>query len=261
MAPLKILVIEDDLILAEELGEQLVEFGYLVTDIVSNSYEAIKAFKKRLPDLVVCDIQLKGSKIDGIDLALELKKLARTPLIFLTAFGDNKTTERAKAVNPAYYLIKPCNSTQLQIAIEFALSNFSQNLKADFEHSLKSTPLPICQLYSKEDYFFVRNNLTFQKVEISEILYVKGESPGNNIRILTENESFFHSAGLKSFSKQVSHKSLVRIHRSYLININKVVAFDSGRVFVMQKGEKINLPIGITYREKFQDFFLKLRSD
>jgi len=121
MSALKIFIVEDDLLLAEELQEQLLEFGYTITDVVANSQDALLAFRRRLPDLVLCDIHLKNSKLDGIELAAAFRQIATIPLIFLTAYGDEQTLTRAKATNPAYYLIKPCNATQLQVAIDFAV--------------------------------------------------------------------------------------------------------------------------------------------
>jgi len=135
MEALRILIIEDDLLLATELEEQLLDFGYSILDNVSNYADAIHSFKRRFPDLVLCDIQLEDSQKDGIEVTEKFNEITKVPIIFLTAFGDAATLERAKKINPAYYLIKPCNPTQLKIALDFAISNFTKNEQADPQHS------------------------------------------------------------------------------------------------------------------------------
>lgn len=261
MQALKILIVEDDLLLAEQLSEQLVEFGYTITDNVSNSKDALIAFRKRLPDLVVMDIHLEGSKLDGIELAQEFNTIEKVPIIFLTGIGGMETVERSKIANPVYYLIKPCNSLQLQIALDIGLYNFTNHQKAEVEHSLQfHTPPPHC-LYFSKDFFFVKIDSRFFRIGIPEIIYVKAESPGNYIRIVTDKNNILQSLGLKSFTEQVQHNSLMRVNRSYVVNINKVVAFDGGRAFVNIDGQQKEVPIGVTYRDEFQKRFLKLKSD
>lgn len=261
MQALKILVVEDEIFVADRIADDLVEFGYTITDISNNSDDALKAFRKRLPDLVLMDINLEGSEMDGIELAEAFNKIEKIPIIFLTGIGGTETVERAKQVNPAYYLVKPCNTMQLQIALDFAISNFTDNQQAEVGHSLQFHTPPSCVLYSTKNFFFVKKGTKYVRVEVADIIYVKGESPGNNVRIVTEHDSLFLSAGLKSFLKQTPHQSLVRLNRSYVVNINKIVAFDAGRVYVNVKGEQVEIPVGATYRDDIQGMFPKLKSD
>lgn len=259
MHTLKILIVEDDLILAAELEEQLLEFGYTITDTVANSREALLAFRRRLPDLVLCDIHLQGSELDGIQLAGLLREIEVVPLVFLTAFGDEQTVDRAKEVRPDYYLIKPCNPNQLLVAIDFALSNYTNQKQADPRHSLQFHSLSPCAFYSTQNFFFVKNGYRYVRVEIADIAYV--EAMGANVKIVTDQLSVVLTANLSSFSNQVSDRSLVRVHRSYLININKVRSFDAGRVFIPYQGVLNEIPIGKTYREGFQNRIPRLKSD
>lgn len=260
MQTLKILLVEDELLIAEELAAQLVSFGYAITDHVTNSDDALSAFKKRIPDLVLLDIQLRGSKLDGIELAKEINSIEKIPIIFLTGISDIETSERAKVVDPAYYLIKPCNPLQLRTALDYALYNFTYRKRARIEDSLKFNFPPQCALYSTKDYFFARVNSKFVRVEIADIIYVKAESPGNYVRIVTEVDSFLQSLGLKDFSMQVPHTSLIRVSRSYLVNMNKIIAFDKGRVFVQVKDSQIEISIGSSFKSDFSNNFPKLRS-
>jgi DNA-binding LytR/AlgR family response regulator len=262
MEALKILIVEDEIFVAERIANDLVDFGYTITDNVSNSNDALKAFRKRLPDLVLMDINLKGSELDGIQLAHEYNQIAQVPIIFLTGIGGKETVERAKEVNPAYYLVKPYNSTQLQIALDFAISNFVNQQQAQVEHSLQFHTPPPCVFYSAKDSFFTKIEKKLFRIDIADLIYVKGESPGSYIRIVTEQQGkLIQSLGLKSFTEQVQHNSLLRINRSYVVNIHKIVAFDKARVFVEVNGQQKEIPIGTTYRKKFEEMFLILKSE
>lgn len=259
MRALKILIVEDDLLLAEELQEQLLEFGYTITDIVANSHDGLRAYRKRLPDLVLCDIQLNGSEMDGIQLATAFQEMEKVPLIFLTALGDKQTYERSKVAQPSSYLIKPCNPLQLQLAIDLALHNFAQKKDADPFQSLQFQQPPSCALYSAQDFFFVKEGYRYVRIEVADIAYV--EALGSNVKIIAEHSKVVLTANLSSFLQQANHPSLVRVHRSYLINLHKVRSFDSGRVYVSYQDNLKEIPVSKSYREEFQNRLPRLKSD
>ncbi len=259
MEALKILIIEDDVFLGTELEEQLLEFGYTITERVRDSKSAIIAFRRRLPDIVLCDINLEDSELDGIDLVKVFNTIAKVPIIFLTAFGDAKTVARAKEVNPAYYLIKPCNPNQLQISLDFAIANFMNKEEAELEHSLKLQEATTPSLHVGADYFFLKDGHKYVRVKVEDILWV--EALGANVKIITEPSVFTLSANLSSFSKQVPHDFLVRVHRSYMINIHRIESFYGNRIYIQKNGKQQEIPIGKTYREGFQKLFIKLASD
>jgi DNA-binding LytR/AlgR family response regulator len=258
MKPLKILIIEDNLLLGEELQEQLLDFGYVITDNVANSDDAQRAFRRKLPDLVLSDIDLEGSLLDGIELVVELNKIAIVPVIFLTAFGDKATVERAKKVHPAYYLIKPCNATQLQIALDFAILNFTTKKEAEVQHSLQFHDSPNTSLYGSQDFFFVKDGNKYVRTEVSDIVYV--EALGTNVKIKTNSGTLVLAANLSNFLEQSPHQHLLRIHRSYVVNVRHIEAFDKGQIFVKINGEQEAIPVGKTYREAFQRMMPRLFS-
>ena len=259
MAALKILIVEDEFVTAAALQEKLLQFGYAITDVAVNSDEALLAFRKRLPDLVLCDITLKNSALDGIELVEVFNEIAKVPIVFLTAYGDAETVQRAKKLKPAYYLIKPCNTTQLQIAIDFAIANFSHKQEADPKHSLQFQPAPIDQVYDHADSFFIKSGTSYSRLRMIDIVWV--EAMGTNVKIITDQTTYTLSANLSSFSKQVQHHSLVRVHRSYILNVQKVQAFHAGAAFVEYQGGQKEIPISSTYRNEFQQLFPKLTSD
>lgn len=259
MKPLQILIIEDDLLLSQELEEQLLEFGYTITATAANSKDALLAFRRRLPDLVLCDIHLQGSDMDGIELATAFQRIASVPLIFLTALGDEQTITRAKATYPSYYLIKPCNAAQLQVALDFAISNFVGRQQADPRHSLQFHPAPPCALYSVQDFFFVKEGYRYVRIEVADVVFV--EALGSNVKISTDKNTVVLTANLNSFLQQSAHPALVRVHRSFIVNLHHVHAFDAGRVYLSYQGGLQEVPVSKTYREDFQRRLPRLRSD
>ncbi len=259
MNALKILIVEDNLIQAQELEEQLLDFGYAITDNVSNGTDALIAFRRRLPDLVICDIGLDDSNKDGIELVKAFNKIVKVPIIFLTAFGDTKTLERAKAVNPAYYLIKPCNQMQLQVAIDFALDNFTHRKEAAIDHSLSFHTETTSSIFSNNHFFFVKDKDKYCRVTINDILWV--EADGSYVKIVTEEEILTATMNLSSFLKQITTQLLIRIHRSYAVNFQKVTSFDKDSLYLLYKGKSKQFSVGRTYRDTFSKKLPHLKSD
>jgi PAS domain S-box-containing protein len=128
----QILIVEDEIIIAEDLQRKLKTMGYDVPVIVSSGEETIKMIKENNPDLVLMDIVIHG-EMDGIETAEQILSLFDIPVVYLTAFADEKTLERAKITEPFGYLIKPFKERELQITIEIAL------YKHEMERRLKQS--------------------------------------------------------------------------------------------------------------------------
>ena len=116
----KILVVEDEMIVAMDIERGLKGLGYEVPAVVDNGEEAIKASEEHKPDLVLMDIQIKGD-MDGIETAQVIWEKFRIPVIFLTAYADDKTLEKAKRTEPFGYVLKPFEEKELHTTIEVVL--------------------------------------------------------------------------------------------------------------------------------------------
>lgn len=127
-ATTKILVVEDEAIVAESLRIKLKKMGYIVISTASSGDEAIKKTVEYLPDLVLMDIVLKG-EIDGIEAARQIRTNFNIPVIYITAYSDEKTLLRAKITEPFGYIIKPFKERELQIAIEISLFKYDMEMK------------------------------------------------------------------------------------------------------------------------------------
>lgn len=120
MSSAKILVVEDENIVAKDIKNCLKRLGYAVSSIVNSGEEALKKVTEKPPDLVIMDIRLSGN-IDGVTAAETIRRNFQIPVIYLTAYSDETTLQRAKITEPFGYILKPFEERELQIAIEMAL--------------------------------------------------------------------------------------------------------------------------------------------
>ncbi|MGF1493354.1 MAG: ATP-binding protein [Microcoleaceae cyanobacterium] len=117
----RILVVEDEAIVAEDIAGHLERMGYQVEDIVASGEAAVRVATETAPDLVLMDVMLQGA-IDGIDAAQQISERVQIPVIYLTANADDVTLRRVGRTSPFGYILKPFKSKELQVAIEIALS-------------------------------------------------------------------------------------------------------------------------------------------
>jgi two-component system, response regulator PdtaR len=249
--PVKIMIVEDESIVAMDLSMRLQKEGYEVTGVADNSDEAVELFQQSKPDLVLMDISINGSK-DGIETAKRIKQTDDVPIIFLTAFSQSEYVNRAKEVNPAAYLVKPFNNDSLYTSIEIALHNFAL-LK-------QSKPVNAAKKSSAEDiskepllffnnYFFVKNNYRFTKIAICDLLFA--ESDNNYIKLITITHKIALRISLQNFADTITHQHLVRVHRGYIVNLQNIESFNEEEIKI---GKHV-VPIGRTYKEEFLKSF------
>ncbi|MCZ7402758.1 MAG: response regulator [Candidatus Methanoperedens sp.] len=142
----QILVVEDEIIVADYIRKSLQNMGYSVPSIVSSGENAIKEIEKNNPDLVLMDIVLEG-KMDGIEAAEIIRSRFNIPVVYLTANSEENILERAKITEPFGYIIKPFNERDLRTNIEIAL------YKHKMERELKDREL---RLYEAEKLLLKR---------------------------------------------------------------------------------------------------------
>jgi CheY-like chemotaxis protein len=120
MTRTRILVVEDEALVAEEIKRRLNKLGYDVPDTAASGKEAILKAEEFKPDMVLMDIRLKGD-MDGLKAAKKIQDHSHLPVIYLTAYADEGTLRRAKITEPYGYILKPFKERELHIAIEMAL--------------------------------------------------------------------------------------------------------------------------------------------
>jgi signal transduction histidine kinase len=124
----KILIVEDELIAAESLSMDLKKLGYQVVAIVTSGEKAIKKVFETEPDLILMDIMLRG-EMDGITTAENIRKSLNIPIIYLTAYADFKTIERAKSTQAYGYLVKPYKLADIRTTIAVAMAKYQEDAK------------------------------------------------------------------------------------------------------------------------------------
>ena len=140
MKETRILVVEDEVIIAMEIKDRLNHLGYTVPAIVPSGEEAIRKVAEVNPDLVLMDIMLEG-KMDGVETAEKIRVKFDLPVIFLSAYSDNATLDRAKITEPFGYILKPFDERELHTTIEIALYRHQMEKKIRASEHWFSTTL------------------------------------------------------------------------------------------------------------------------
>jgi len=251
----KILIVEDEGIVAMELQESLQNEGFEVAAIVDNGPEALEIVKDDDVDLVLLDINIKGSW-DGIETAMQLKKHKNIPFIYVTAYGDSNTFERAKATMPSAYLIKPFRINDLRKAIELAMFNFSlsqeKNQAVKDELIEKKGNQELEGILHFNNAIFIKQNYKYNKLSYQDILYLKAD--GNYTYIQTANKKYIIKYSLQNVVDIFNTDKFVRVHRSFAINMSHLTSFNETTIFINEE----EIPIGRNYKEPFMQLFRQL---
>ena len=235
MSKIKILIAEDELIIAEAMKDTLQSLDYDVIGIACDCREAQDLIKENKPDICLIDIKLRGCD-DGIELAKTIRKTYNIPIIFITSHSDKGTVDRAKDVHPQGYIVKPFEKKDLYTSIEIAFSNFMQSNSVENDRFESS--------YFIQEYLFVKENHKFVKIRINEIQWIKSE--GNYLELhCRDSKKYLIRSTFNTFLKNVSLKTLLQVHRSYAVNIDYVDSIQNDEIIINNEA----IPIGSIYRD------------
>ena len=226
---LNILIVEDELLIAEMLKETLLELNYNVLAMARNFETATRELKKN-PNInfVFLDINLSEQKT-GFDVAERLNVQFNIPFIFLTSYSDSKTIQEAVIYQPQAYLIKPFTKSDLFVTLELYKSrNFTDEKSFEI----------------KDGHFNV-------KLKHIDILWIKSENI--YIEIKTTTKTYLIRSSLEKFLEKIDDENFMRIHRSYIVNLHHIKAVN--RVHIIVQNEK--LPISRMHHEELIKRFSK----
>jgi DNA-binding LytR/AlgR family response regulator len=242
MSKKNILVIEDEAIVSKDIQQSLKKLGYNIVGSAATGEKAVELAKEMNPDLVLMDIMLKG-KMSGIDAAQQIKAALNVPVIYLTAYADENTLAKAKVTEPYGYIIKPFKEVDLQTSIEMALYKYSKEREVikerDFLYSLVENS-------DSEGVIFVKSNSRLVKVKTNDILFV--EALKDYVVVNVGDIKYTIHSTMKEIEKKLPTKEFQRVHRSYIVRLDKIVAIEQPNI-VIEGGKKI-LPIGGSYKEE-----------
>lgn len=234
MEKTRILIVEDDMIIAANISLQLINLGYEVTGIETKAEEAIHHALEAKPDLILMDIQLKGQS-NGIDAAKAIRKYLDIPLIYLTANVDDASFQNAKETHPYAFISKPFTNLNLERTIALV----EEKVREKHEQLAEVETVE----GSQDDRIFIRNNNKLVKVMLEDILYV--EADRNYCKIITPTQAFVVVSPMNKLCEKIDSRQFIRIHRSFVVNYAKVDAVSDSYVEVNGK----LIPIGKQYKD------------
>ncbi len=159
MSKHKILIVEDEPVIAENVSMYLDNNDFEVSAIAYDSEDALSELKNNTPDAVILDINLESEK-DGIDIATYINQHYKIPFLFLTSYSDRNTLERAKAVQPSGYIVKPFNDRTLLATLQIAISNYAAQ---------KNHDLPQLNIHKINRH--LHTPITEREFEIAQLIY------------------------------------------------------------------------------------------
>lgn len=236
MNKVKVLVVEDEVIIADSICGTLEDLGYEPLEPAINYTEAIAIIEEEKPDIAILDIQLSGRKT-GIDIAKKIIDCFHFPFIFLTSNSDSITLNQAKEVRPPAYLIKPFSKEELYTSIEIALSNFSKNEEVmnNESHLIKNS-------------IFIKHQGSFIKIHFDDILYLKSSHVYVEL-FLKNDKNFLVRRSLNDIHSNLD-ASFIRVQRGFVINTKYITEIKSSSVMVLNK----EIPIGKKFKEELINY-------
>ena len=241
---MNILVVEDESIVAKDIQVCLRKLGYDVVGNVSSGEEAVLKAEEFDLDLVMMDIMLKG-EMSGIEAADIIRKKKSIPVIFLTAYTDRNTVDKAKETEPYGYIIKPIKEIDIQTAIEIALYKHGREMEVKKERDMYYS---MVEKQDSADMMFVKANQRLVKIKYSDIYFI--EALKDYVVINTLERRYTIHSTMKDIESKMPEKDFIRVHRSFIIRLDKIKEIDHNNV-VLENDKKI-VPVGGSYKELLQ---------
>ena len=246
MAGTNVLVVEDEKIVSKDIQLSLKKLGYNVVGTADTGEMAIQEALEKKPDVVLMDIMLKGT-MNGIEAAMQIRESLNIPVIYLTAYTDGSTLERAKKTEPHGYIIKPFKEVDIHTTIEMAIYKHSKEMEVLKERDM---------LYSlvegskeEQDHIFVKSNSRLVKLKVSDIYFV--EALKDYVVINTLEKRYTIHSTMKDIEAKLRSDMFMRIHRSYIINVDRIAAIEQPNV-ILENDKKV-IPIGGSYKDELSE--------
>ncbi len=227
MNPLRILIVEDDLITATSIRETLLRAGHQPTAIARNFREAVTALKNQPPDLVLLDIQLEDSSADDIATAEALLQHGDIPIIFLTANSENAMFDRAKHINPSAYLLKPFRPQELVMQVELAYQNYQP----------KTAGIP-----TVSDTLYLPAEKGYEKITKSDVVYLAAAGAYTRLFLRSAKTPRLLSMNLGYVGVYFTGDNFYQLSRSMIINLTYLERIEQDRLFMAAHEEPLRLP-------------------
>jgi DNA-binding LytR/AlgR family response regulator len=225
---IKILIVEDEVLIAEDLKDILKTFGLKKIEMVHDKASAFENLRLNKPDIAILDIRME-KELDGLEIGEFIQNNYKLPFIFITAHSDIEMIKKIIKTKPVGYITKPFKKSDLFANINLAIEQLTTNNK-----------------------LFIKDGYSTHVININEIVYI--ESEGNYINIFTSGKKYLSRQNMESVLLDLDSNDFLKIHRSYIINLNKVKKYSSKEVII----NEITLPISKTFYDVFIEKMKKI---
>lgn len=227
---MNILIIEDEIITATDLKRILEKNGHHLLPICRSYSDVQRVFQHHeVPDLLLVDINLRNSTMDGIQIATEISENFVLPIIYLTSRTDPETFRRAKHTFPAAYLFKPFRQEELVFQVELAYEHYMVNKPA--------SPNPA----TSESLFFPHKK-GHQKISKKSIQFIKADGSYVKVYIVNEHQPLLFSMNIGYITQFFIAQNFYKLSRSYIVNLEQIDRFDQEFIYFENSGEKVPIP-------------------
>lgn len=242
MSKTNILIVEDESIVAKDIQHSLKKLGYNVVDICAMGEDAVSVAEEKKPDLILMDIMLKG-EMSGIDAAQIIRERLGIPVIFLTAYADESTLNKAKVTEAYGYIIKPFKEIDLHTAIEMAIYKHEKETEVRKERDFLYS---IVENKDIKDIIFIKSNSRLVKLKTADIYFI--EALKDYVIINTNSGRYTIHSTMKDIEAKLPSNDFIRVHRSFIVRIDKIHAIEHPNLII--EDDKKVIPIGGSYREE-----------
>ena len=211
----RILIVEDELLIAKHIKFQLEQHGYKCVGIALDYSGALEILNKKQIDLALLDIKISGLK-DGIDLAKYINANFNIPFMFITSFNDKTNLQKIKITKPVGYLNKPINNSTLITNLDLFFNSLDRQKQTNF----------ILEIGTKS-----------YKIDFSKLVYIEADHVYVKLHFKEHIKTL--RCSLSSILSLVNHKDLVQVNRGIAVNRNFVT--EVGKNYIMIQDVKINV--------------------
>jgi len=230
MEKIQILIVDDEILIAEDLKDILTGFGYKEISMAHNKADAMEMLSKLKVDVALLDIRME-KELDGLELGEYINKSYQIPFIYITAHSDMAMIREIVKTKPVAYITKPFKKSDLFASINLAIDQINQRKKTS--------------LHVKDGYETII-------IPFNEILYI--ETEGNYLNIFCQSKKIVSRQSLESLMEELDEDIFFRIHRSYIINVSKTNKYSKKEVEM----NGVTLPVSRNVIEEFEARMKKL---
>jgi len=237
-----ILIVEDDLIVAEDLSYLLKDAGFNNLFVVNNVADAIEVLQKNSINFALLDVKL-NEKETGVEIAQFINRNIHIPHLYITSYTDQATIDQLKRTHPAGYITKPFLKDALLANINIALYNYpifksnhsiAQTNSSSINYPEKNKDLFNCVV---DNHLLIKDNYDFIRIPLMEILWI--ESARNYLVVKTVDNKHTIRYSLKRLHQQLPADKFIKCFKKYIININYIKKYSEGYIDI----ENFQIPV------------------